>query len=138
MFMKGTDRPDEKTTVMYVYDQKRPLTFYCRLDVWDFIDIGILNSFIFYQKIVQTKFHKSKEDKIIKTQKDFKRAVANVLIENFSSKKKNCFKIQARTVNRRHRIGYAKKHERCSRCYVQDKLDQKVFARYLKCNVICV
>ena len=136
-FMRGTDLLDQKTAV-YDYDRKSPGKFYCR-PFWDYIDIGIVNSFIVYQEIIQSMPQRSKEDKIVKTQKDFKRAVANGMIGKFSSRKKVRSKTQVRAENVRHKIEYAKKHGRCNWCYVQDKVDRKVFIRCVDCNIyLCV
>ena len=93
MFMKGTNLLDQKTTV-YAYNQKSPGKLYC-IPFWDYINIRIVNSFVVYEEIVQSKSHKIKEDKIFKTQKDFKRGVANGLIRNLLSSKKDCLKTQA-------------------------------------------
>ena len=70
---------------------------------------------------------RSKEDKIAKTQKNFKRVVANGMIGKFSSIKKVRSKTQVRAGNVKHIIEYAKKHGRCNWCYVQDKDDRKGF-----------
>ena len=86
-FMRGTDLLDQKTAV-YGYDRKSPGRFYCR-PIWDYIDTGIMNSFIVYKEIIQSMPQRNKEDKIVKTQKDFKRAVANGMIGKFHQERKS-------------------------------------------------
>ena len=124
----------DQKTAFYGYDRKIPGKFYCR-PFWDYIDIGIVNSFTVYQEIIQSMPQRSKEDKIAKTQKNFKRVVANGMIGKFSSRKKVRSKTQVRAGNVRHKIEYAKKHGRCNWCYVQDKDDRKVFIRCVNCNI---
>ena len=47
--MRSTDLLDQKTTV-YAFDRKSPGKYYCR-PFWNYIDMGLANSFIIYEKI---------------------------------------------------------------------------------------
>ena len=81
--MQGTDLIDQKTT-MYAFNRKSPGKYYCR-PFWDYVDMGLANSFIVYEKIVST-FPSGIKDNIAKTQKDFKEMVTVELIGNFCSR----------------------------------------------------
>ena len=52
LFMRGTDLLDQKTAV-YGYDRKSLGKFYCR-PFWDYIEIGIVNSFIVNHEIIES------------------------------------------------------------------------------------
>lgn len=131
-FMRGTDLLDQKTNV-YAFDRKSPGKYYCR-PFWDYIDMGIVNSFIVYQKIL-AKAARNKQEKLAKTQKDFRREIALSLIGNFSSRKKQTPNIRKQNNSERHRIHYAEKHGRCRQCYVKEKMDHKGFIKCLDCDV---
>ena len=55
---------------------------------WDYVDMGLANLFIVYEKIVST-FSSGSKDNIAKKQKDFKKMVAVELIAYFCSRKHN-------------------------------------------------
>ena len=130
--MRGTDLHDQKTTV-YAYDRKSPGKYYCR-PFWDYIDMSLVNAFILYQKLAQT-LPSTAGRKVVKTQKDFRRAVAISLISDYTSRARD--PPAARLIqgaNSRHHIQYAESHGRCKNCYKEGK-DRKVFIRCVDCGV---
>ena len=82
--IRGTNLLDQKTTV-YAFDRKSPGKYYCR-PFWDYIDMGLANSFIIYEKIA-SKFPTRSKNNIAKTQKDFRRMVAINLIGDLRQKR---------------------------------------------------
>ena len=81
--MKGTDVMDQ-LKVTYEIDQRYPRKFYLRL-FFDLIDIGFVNGFIVYTKLMEENFPHSRR---LKTLKDFKHGVAMHLIGSFSCRKR--------------------------------------------------
>lgn len=130
--MRGTDLLDQKTTV-YAFDRRSPGKYYCR-PFWDYIDMGLANSFIVYEQIA-AKFSSGSRQNVAKTQKDFRRMVAIELIGDFSSRKKAPFNTKRYRSQPRHRIEYAERHGRCKRCYREEKKDRKGFIRCVDCDV---
>ena len=130
--MRGTDLLDQKTTV-YAFDRKSSGKYYCR-PFWDYIDMGLANSFIVYEQIA-AKFSSGSRQNVAKTQKDFRRMVAIELIGEFSSRKKAPFNTKRYRSQPRHRIEYAERHGRCKRCYREEKKDRKGFIRCVDCDV---
>ena len=81
--MRETDVMDQ-LKVTYEIDRKYPRKFYLRL-FFDLIDIGFVNAFIVYIKLMKEKFPRSRR---LKTLKDFKHSVAMDLIGSFSCRKR--------------------------------------------------
>ena len=130
--MRGTVLLDQKTTV-YAFDRKSPGKYYCR-PFWDYIDMGLANSFIIYETIA-SKFPTRSANNIAKTQKDFRRMIAINLIGDFNSRKRAPFNAKQYRSQPRHRIEYAEKHGRCKRCYDQERKDRKGVIKCSDCNV---
>ena len=76
--IKGTNAKNQ-LKVTYEIDRRYPRKFYLRL-FFDPIDIGFVNAFIVYTKLMEEKFPHSRR---LKTLKDFKHSVAMDLIGSF-------------------------------------------------------
>jgi len=85
-YTKGTNLLDQKPAV-YAFDRKTPGKYYCRPFGY-YVDRGLTNSFIVYEKIV-SKFLGGSKEKFAKTQKYLGRMVAIELIGDFSLTKKH-------------------------------------------------
>ena len=134
--MRGTGLFDHKATV-YAIDRKSLGKYYryCR-PFWNYIDVSLSNEHIIYKNLInELPSSNSDGEGVVKTQKDFCKFVALELIGNFSSRKQNpgstrCYRDSL--IQRRH-IEFVEKHEKCKRCYQDDRQDRKVFIKCVDC-----
>ena len=132
--MKGTDVMDQ-LKVTYEVDRRYPRKFYLRL-FFDLIDIGFVNAFIVYTKLMEENFPHSRR---LKTLKDFKHGVAMHLIGSFSCrkrlKKSLSLRLPMQNSGEHHvtRVS-VKERARCKLC-TKRKIDSRTCIRCNSCNL---
>ena len=132
--MKGTDVMHQ-LKVTYEIDQRYPRKFYLCLCFY-LIDIGFVNAFIVYTKLMEENFPHSKR---LKTFKDFKHSVAMDLIGSFSCpkrlKKSSSLRLPMQNSGEHHvaRISF-KKRRRWKLC-TKRKIDSRTCIRCNSCNL---
>ena len=132
--MKGTDVADQ-LKVTYEIDRRYPRKFYLRLFFY-LIDIGFVNAFIVYTKLMEENFPYSRR---LKTLKDFEHSVFMDLIGSFSYckrlKKSSSLRLPMQNSGEHHitRVSF-KERGRCKLC-TKRKIDSRTCIRCNSCNL---
>ena len=132
--MKGTDVMDQ-LKVTYEVDRRYPRKFYLRL-FFDLIDIGFVNAFIVYTKLMEENFPHSRR---LKTLKDFKPGVTMHLIGSFSCRKRLKKSLSLRLPMQNsgeHHVTRVSVKERARRkLCTKRKIDSRTCIRCNSCNL---